>query len=424
MEEETSPPHHPRTPPTAPPLTLEELATEAPEAIEGLASNSWIEVDRKALRQNIENLQRFFRPAEMVSVVKGNAYGHGWELTIPTLEEAGLKRLAVYSAHEAMHVKEYARPDTTVEIMGYTHPSEVAWAVENGCVPWIGTMEAWPAFRDEIERQEKVTRFHIEVETGMNRLGVPYAEVPEIAREIQHHPYARLEGICTHLAGAEDRRNEARIQQQRRRFLDLLEELKGDGIDPERKHIASSSAALLYPDSRLDQVRIGIATYGFWPTREVRHRLLLQNGGEDLPVKLFRALAWKSRVMNVRDVLDGEYVGYGDSHQAEGNERIAIVPVGYADGFSRALSNLGYVLIRGRRASIIGPVNMNMIQVHVTHIPDLEVGDEVTLIGRQGDQEITVGSFSDYNNIVNYEFMCRLSEEIPRVPIEDGTWES
>ena len=177
--------------------------------------------------------------------------------------------------------------------------------------------------------------------------------------------------------------------------------------------MASSAAALLDEDARLDLCRVGIASYGLWPSREVHNTM--QRRGTDLVLR--NVLAWKSRIVACKDVDDGDYVGYGNAYEAEGDTRVAVVGVGYGDGFARALSNQGHVLIRGRRASIVGNVNMNMVQCHIGHIPDACTGDEVVLVGRQEDREISVSSFADFNAVVNYELMARLSHEIPRIVV-------
>lgn len=406
----------------APPVHGEHVDQDAPEVYgaEPQVASNWIEIDRHALAENRRTLHELIGPeCTIVSVVKGNAYGHGFDPVINLIEELGAEDFAVFSIAEAVAFKRVAEKRSRLQIMGYVQPELADWVIENDCRPWIGQPEAWPRYRDAAERLGTPLNVHLEVETGMNRTGVLPEEALQIATEIHDHDLVHLEGVCTHLAGAEDHQNAPRISLQKRAYFTFLDRLKEHGIDYGKRHIASSAAALLDPEARLDMVRVGIAQYGFWPTREVLHRFPTETGQR--PLRLQRVLSWSSRVMQVHDVQDGDYVGYGRSYQAEGPQRIAIIPVGYSDGFSRGLSNLGHVLIRGRRASIIGAVNMNMIQVHVTHIPEVEPGDEVVLIGRQGDQEISVGSFADYNLVVNYELMSRLPIDIPRYVVDgDG----
>jgi alanine racemase len=384
-------------------------------------SSTWIEVDRSALAWNYHELKRFMgEDVEVVPVVKGNAYGHGVDPVVPVLEHEGVTRFQTFSAAEAAAIMQVADDKTRIMVTGHVPGSAVPWVVAEGNVePWLATHQAWPLYKEELERQGSPVRFHVKVETGMHRTGLLPEEALQVAQEVADHPHAELEGVATHLAGAEDSRNRARVAQQKRVYHTFLEELEGLGIRPKVRHIASSSAAILDEDVRLDLVRVGIAMYGFWPTREVYHRHRIRNQGS-VKLRLVRALEWKSRLMHVQGVMDGDFIGYGLSAQAEGMKRIGVIPVGYSDGFSRDLSNQGHVLVGGRRATILGVVNMNMVQVNLTHVPHVDVGDEVVLVGVQGDQEISVTSFAEHNNVVNYELMSRLPVDIPRVLVDRG----
>jgi alanine racemase len=193
-----------------------------------------------------------------------------------------------------------------------------------------------------------------------------------------------------------------------------------EGVTIPARHSASSAAALTYPETRMDMVRIGIAQYGFWPSKETEMQYLL---GENANAKrqysdpLRRVLRWSSRIMHVAPVEAAEFVGYGTMYMTVRPQKVATVPVGYSHGFRRSLSNLGRVLIRGKRANVIGLVNMSMILVDVTSIPGVDVGDEAVIIGKQKNARISVGSFSDLANLVNYEMLVRLPSDIPRVVV-------
>jgi len=376
------------------------------------ASGTWIEIDRNALRNNIGELRAMLGESEMCMVVKGNAYGHGYDPVVPIAEQAGVRTFSVFSAREAAGFLAASDGGSRLMVMGHADHRNLPWLIGNDLEPWLNDRNDWPVLRDAIDREaaDHPMRLHLEVETGMNRTGLQPEAAFATALEIIDHDGVVLEGVCTHLAGAEDSRNWDRIERQKRAYHGFLERLAEQGVRPNKRHMASSAAAILQPDCRLDMARIGIANYGLWPTREVRERM---HGRPDAP-RLCNVLAWKSRVVAVKRVVDGEYVGYGQSYEAEGDTVIAVVAVGYGDGFARDLSNRGFVLIRGKRASIVGNVNMNMVQCHVTHIPRVQAGDEAVLIGRQGEREISVHSFSDFNMTVNYELMSRLSWEIPR----------
>lgn len=378
------------------------------------AAGSWIEIDAACLESNLKELREFIAPAELCMVVKGNAYGHGYDPMVPIAEAAGQRRFAVFSAREAHGFLRASDGKSHLMVMGHAAHDNLPWIIENGVEPWINDTDDWPVLREFAEAQDKTVRVHVEVETGMNRTGLQPDDAYQVAKEVHEHPLFEFEGLSTHFAGREILDDEPRMDRQHAAYLEVLQRLEADGIRPNLRHIASTAAGLMDSDRRLDMVRMGIACYGLWPSEEV-YQVLHER--EDAPPVLRNVLQWKARVVALKDVEDGEYVGYGTSYEAEGDTRIAVVGVGYADGFARALSNQGHVLIHGRRASIVGNIGMNMIQVHVGHIPDIEVGDEVVLIGRQGEREISVASFSNFNSIVNYEMMARLSHEVPRVVV-------
>ena len=236
----------------------------------------------------------------------------------------------------------------------------------------------------------------------------------------QHAQTLRLEGVCTHFAGAESVANDLRIRAQISRFTKQCQWLEDRSLAPRRRHSACSAAALTHPETVLDMARIGIAMYGFWPSKETQMHYLLakENPSPRRRDPLRRVLRWTSRIMNVKRVSAGDFVGYGTIYLTTRPERIASIPVGYADGFARSLSNNGYVLVHGRRAPVVGYVNMSVLLVDVTDIADADIGDEVVLIGAQGKRSVTVTSFSDLSRSMNYEVLVRLPASIPRTVVE------
>jgi len=221
-----------------------------------------------------------------------------------------------------------------------------------------------------------------------------------------------VKGVCTHFAGAEEMVNYDRIEKQIQRFKDITNGLEKQGLIPECYHCACSAGLFNFPETALDLVRVGISSYGFWPNTETK--MLNLNDGDQPNDPLQRVLSWKSVEMSVKYVDENEYVSYGRSYLTNYPTKIATIPVGYGYGFSRTLSNNGYVLIRGTHVRVVGAVNMNMMVVDVTDLEEVYVNDEVVLIGKQGDQTITVSSFSDMNNSMNYELLTRLPDHIPR----------
>lgn len=380
------------------------------------ASPSIIELSRSALKGNYRFLRETMGDCRIISVVKSNAYGHGLKCFAGLAREMGVDLFGVFSADEASSLLEAGIPGEGIVIMGYIHHDDVPWAVAKG-VSFYASEPGRLSAAVKAGTCERPSRVHIELETGMNRTGFPGDALEGIAALLKTRPgTVRIAGTCTHLAGAESTSNHLRIQRQMQKFHELTGFLRQQGLPLGMLHAASSAAALVLPETRLDAVRVGIAQYGYWPSLETRMRHILENHGADSeftdPLK--RVINWKSSVMGVASVKPGEFVGYGNYYLTSRRQRMAAVPVGYSQGFSRSLSNLGHVLVRGRRAPVCGVVNMNEMMVDITDCPGAGSGDEVVIIGRQGRREISVRSFGDLAGHLNYEVLAQLPEGIPR----------
>ncbi|MEZ4755935.1 MAG: alanine racemase [Flavobacteriales bacterium] len=375
-----------------------------------------ITISRSALRRNLAFLRERLDGARLCSVVKGNAYGHGLDPFIPLAMEEGVDYFGVYSADEAWYVVDHLRKCPDLFIMGMVEGDGLAWAVENGvefCVHDQDRLEQ--AVQQAIKLRRKA-RIHIEVETGMHRTGFARTALgPALELVRAHDEHLELVGLFTHFAGAESSTNDQRVTAQMAHFEHAHQRCVQAGLRPTYAHQACSAAVMNYPHTVGPMARIGIMQYGFWPNQETWFRYSAVSGASTDPLR--RIIGWKSRVMAITAVAAGSYIGYGASCEAPHNMRIAVVPVGYAHGFDRGLSNLGRVLLRGHQARITGIVNMNAISVDVTDIPGVVKGDEVVLIGEQGDQCITVASFSELSEQLNYELLTRLPRDIPRTII-------
>ena len=380
--------------------------------------SSRLELSKSALQQNLRFIQRSLpSTCSLSSVVKGNAYGHGIDLFIPLAEECGVRHFSTFSADEAYEVKRVAKPDSSLMIMGDVEGDALEWAIMNDISFFVFEMDRLRSALDIAQKFDMQARVHLEVETGMNRNGLIEEEFNQVLQLVRENDQAvQVEGICSHLAGAESISNHYRIEQQLERFADVRKRFQSASIQPNAYHLACSAAMMRYASSCYDLARIGIMQYGFFPSREIQIEYTTRHPNDRNPLQ--RVLSWKSRVMSVREVNRGEFVGYGTSFQAIEGLKVATVPVGYSHGYSRSLSNLGRVLIRGQRAAVIGVVNMNLVSVDVTHIEGIEKGDEVVLIGNQGEQEITVSSFSDASDQVNYELLTRLPAGMPRMVVD------
>jgi len=379
-----------------------------------MTSFSKIELSKEALEHNIRFIRSEIGPdAEFVSVVKGNAYGHGIETFVPMLSQFGVKSFAVFNSEEARRLIATKIPCHRLMIMGAILDEDLPWIIENDIECFVFSESRLRKGIEIAEKKNTRFRIHLEIETGMHRTGIgeeDWEKITDILRA--YADYVVLEGICTHLAGAEEISNYVRIQRQLECFSRAKEFLKSKNIQYAHAHIACSAGVINYPETIGSLVRVGILQYGFWPSKEAKMGWLARNKTASDPLK--RVIEWSSHIMSIKEVDTNEYIGYGMSFLTECPMRVATVPVGYSNGYSRALSNRGKVLIHGRRVDVIGIVNMNLLMVDITNIPDVKEMDEVMLIGTQGEQEVSVASFSDLSSLLNYQLLTRLPERIPR----------
>lgn len=382
--------------------------------------SSELVISKPALKNNFQFVRSYLGyDVKIAAVIKANAYGHGIQSFVPVAEEAGISHFAVFSADEALEACKIYHPDSSLMIMGYIDNEELAWAIENEIEFYVFDMDRLEQTVLQAKQQKKPAKIHVELETGMHRTGFLHHELKPLTQIIlENQEFLEIKGLCTHYAGAESIANHVRVNKQINTFLRKYRWLVSQGVKPEVCHTACSAASMVYPKSRMDMVRVGILHYGFWPSIETRIHYISKTRVENDP--LIRAISWRSRVMSVQEVKTGEFVGYGTSYLVQNDSRIAIVPVGYCNGYSRSLSNHGRVLIRGQFGYVIGMVNMNMLMVDVTQIPGVDKGDEVMLIGKQDENEIEVSSFGAFSDQLNYETLARLPLDIPRRVSETG----
>lgn len=377
--------------------------------------SSRIELSQASLTANINFLRKQIGDGVRLScVVKANAYGHGISEYVPMAEKAGVEHFSVASSFEAEEVLAACRPETRIMIMGILYDQDLAWAVENGIEFYVFHESRLPLVIETAQNLGKKAHIHLEVETGANRTGLTRKGLKKCLELIaMNEDLIELEGLCTHFGGAETFANDFKIQKQFQRFNDFYKICEQKRIVPKRRHLGSSAAALSFPESRYEMVRVGVAQYGFWPSPDVYYHHLNKHN-KTFEKGLRRIFTWKTDVMDVREVPEGEFIGYGTAYQATRNMTIAVLPLGYSNGYPRGQSNRGHVLIHGKKAPICGLINMNLFMVDVSHIPEVEVGDEVVLIGRQKNNTINVASFTESTQLLNQEMMSRLPAAIPR----------
>lgn len=377
--------------------------------------SSTISISKSALENNLDFIHNLVADDVIVSsVVKGNAYGHGIETYVPLAMENGVNHFSVYNAGEAYRVKEIVKDKAEIMIMGNMPDDAIEWAIESNVSFFVFSLERLEKSLELAKKIGKKALVHIEVETGMNRTGF-YEEDFQTALKLleENKEYLSFSGLCTHFAGAESIANYVRITEQKsafHRFKSLAEAAK---VIPERYHTCCSAACIRFPEMHMDMVRIGILQFGLWPSREIFIEYLKDKKYKENPLK--RLISWKTNIMDIKEVDMGEYVGYGTSYLASKDVKIAMVPVGYAHGFSRQLSNHGRAIVGGVRVSVVGMVNMNCMALDVHEVKNVEIGDEVVLIGEQEGQSISIASFSESSSQVNYEMLTRLPSDIPRI---------
>lgn len=380
-------------------------------------NSSIITLNEEALQNNIAFLKKKMGTKVLISaVVKANAYGHGIEQIVPLFEKHGINHFSVFSFIEAIRVHKSLSNPRAIMIMGWISDKNMEEVIRKGIEFFVFNIERLQIALACAKKIKIKANIHLEAETGMNRSGLNTEDLNTAISIIKENDeFINVRGFCTHLAGAESISNHARIQKQLKNYQKMLKILETNEIVPKYKHVANSAASFIYPKARMDLVRIGIMLYGFWSSIEVFIQYINNKQNKSDPLE--RILGWRSQIMSVKEVKSGEFVSYGISYLAQTTIKTALIPIGYSSGYNRSLSNKGLILISGQICSVIGVVNMNMIIADITNVPDAKVGDEVIIIGRQGDLEIKVTAFSDISNQLNYEVLAHLSETIKRIVI-------
>lgn len=373
---------------------------------------TWCEVSRDALASNIKEFRRLVGPkCRLAPVVKANAYGHGLELASQVFAEAGADALCVNDLWEAARLR---RAGLTVPIivLGRVTPEQAEEAVSLAVELVVYDCELADALNKAGTAVRQTAQVHLKVETGTNRQGMKLKELIRLADHLRSLRHIEVVGLSTHFADIEDTTDHTFARSQLSSFNEACKALHEAGLSPRYLNVANSAATILWPEAHFDMVRIGIAAYGMWPSRETLVAAALTNRDR---VELRPALTWKTRIAQIKQVSAGEYVGYGRTWRAGRDSRIAVLPVGYYDGYDRRLSQTAHVLINGKRAQVRGRVCMNMVMVDVTDIPEAYVGMEVVLLGRSGDERLSAEQLALWIGTINYEVTTRIAESVPRV---------
>jgi alanine racemase len=371
---------------------------------------TWVEISRAAVEQNVAALRSFLLPGvEFCAVVKANAYGHGQREMTSLLLDVGVTHFAVDSIDEAMCLREQA-PNATVFILDYTVPERLRDVVAIDAIQTVYD-ERMVLELSKYGTVERPARISLKIETGLHRQGVGPRGVASLLDVIRRtEGRVALVSAASHFASAEEPSDPMNAYQLKN-FTNAMESIRAAGLDPKYQHIAGSAAAMTNPSAQGTMVRYGIVMYGLWASKNHKRHVVL--GRQN--IELSPVLQWKTRVAQVKDVPPGGAVGYSGTHVANRPIRLAVLPVGYADGFDRGLSNRGEVIIRGRKCPMIGNVCMNVCMVDASAVPSVSVDDEVTLIGRDGMHTVTADDVAATLGTIGYEVVARISPLLPRV---------
>jgi len=369
---------------------------------------SFAKIDLSAVRNNFESLKSLLEPGvKTMAIVKANAYGHGAVRVAKTLENL-TDYFAVADIQEALELRENGIKNPIL-ILSYTSTYHYEELIENEIIPTVYSfMDAVKLSQTAVEMSKKAV-VHIAVDTGMNRIGLKDCdESADIVKKISELPNIEIEGVFTHFACA-DSKDKSFVNIQKDRFDKFIVSLEERGLSIPVKHCCNS-AATIDCDSRYDMVRMGIALYGLYPSDEV----------EKEKVALEPAMEVVSRVIHIKDVEAGEGIGYGHAYVTSEKQKIATVCIGYADGYNRAFSNKGVVLVNGRRAKVVGRVCMDQIMIDITGIDGVNVGDQVIIMGKQKGEKITAEELGEMCGSFNYEMICTFMPRVNKIYYENG----
>ncbi len=372
--------------------------------------SKWAEIDLDALTWNMRQIRNLVgENVKIAAVVKANGYGHGSLEIMQPLMEAGAEMIVVSSVNEAVEMRKRYKKSQTL-VLGFTQDENVADAIRYGIIQTVTTEEQAKFLSETAERIGMGASCHIKIDTGMNRIGFKVnEESADAITRISKMPGIHVNGIFSHFATA-DEADKSFMKLQFERFEKMIKMLADRGVKPPIKHIANSAAIIDFPESHMDMVRSGIITYGIYPSDEVNKDR----------IKLKPVMSLKAKISHIKTIDETSGISYGLTEEVHAGDVIATIPIGYADGYLRALSGKADVLIHGKRARIRGRVCMDQLMVDISDIPEARVGDEAVIFGADGDKMISVDELAQIGNTISYELLCMIGRRVPRVYLRGG----
>jgi len=377
---------------------------------------NWLEIDSGAINKNIETIHKLAGKRQIAVALKANAYGHGLAEIISLIiktKKANIQYIALHSLEEAILAREFGW-DRHILIVGYIALGDLSAVFDYNLEPTVYNIQTISQLGKLGEKYKKPVPIHLKIETGTNRQGIELGKIKKAAEVIKKYSRLKLKGMSTHFANIEDTTDHSFANSQLKKFGEAVAEIKKSCLKPALRHTACSAALLLFEKTRFDLVRPGISFYGLWPSKETYLSYRLQGRSNKI---LNPALSWLTRVIQIKDISPNSFVGYGCSFRTTSRTRLAVLPVGYYDGYDRSLSNLAHVLIKGKRAPVRGRICMNLMMVDISDISGVKLEEPVTLIGKNGAESISADLLAEWANTVNYEILSRINEKIPRIVI-------
>ena len=376
-----------------------------------MEKRTWAEVDLDAIAHNMREIRKITdKNAQIMAVVKADAYGHGFLETAKTLLDNGADRLAVAVLQEGKQLRSRG-VDVPILILGASSPDDAEDLINFEITPNVFDLEFAKALSYEAEKKEKVTKVHIKLDTGMTRIGFvaddgDNSKIIDEILQVSKLPYIEIEGIFSHFSTSDEFDREYTLMQFRR-FMSVVNALEERGLHIPIRHICNSAGIMMYPEMHLDMVRPGVILYGMYPSDEVDKSRL----------DLIPAMTLKSRITLVKEVESGRGVSYGKEYITDRNTKIATVPIGYADGYLRRIAEKGCMMVHGEKAPIIGRICMDQCMIDVTNVHNIDKGDEAIIFGREG---ITIDTLAEWLETINYEVACVIGKRIPRIYTKNG----
>lgn len=377
--------------------------------MEKIMRPAWAEIDLDKLAYNMKNIKKLAKDKEVIAVVKADCYGHGAVDVAPVLLENGASRLAVAILTEGIELREN-NITAPIMILGYTPIKLGKELIENDIEQTVYSLDYAKELSEVALSMGKKAKVHIALDTGMGRIGfIPSKKSLDEVIEISKLKGIDMIGLFTHFSTA-DEEDKSYTYEQFNKITSFIKELEGIGINIPIKHAANSGAIMDMPETYLDAVRAGIILYGYYPSDEVKK--------ENLDIK--PVLTLKTTISHVKEVEKNTSISYGRTFKTNKRSIIATLPIGYADGYSRLLSGKAKVIVNGKFANVVGRVCMDQCMIDVTDIGEVKVGDEVILLGEEGDLKFNADDFAKIMGTINYEIICMLKQRVPRVYIKDG----